>query len=308
MDKEKVPDGKEGNETMKIQEGYMPYLGYQTYYRIVGECEGNKKPLLLLHGGPGSTHNYFEVFDELAEDGRAIIMYDQLGCGNSFVENRPELWCSKTWDEELIALRKHLGLEHVHILGQSWGGMLLIEYLINYKPEGVQSAILSSTLPSAKLWAQEQHRQIRFLPKEMQDAIAKAEESGHFDAPEYLAANEEFMLRHCAGEVTEDSPECLRRPKKSGTEAYVHGWGPNEYVPSGSLRDFEYTDRLGEIQVPTLITNGTNDLCTPLVAKTMFDRIPNAKWELFEDSRHMPFVEEHAKYMQLMRRWMEEND
>ena len=113
---------------MKIQEGYMPYLGYQTYYRIVGECEGNKKPLLLLHGGPGSTHNYFEVFDELAEDGRAIIMYDQLGCGNSFVENRPELWCSKTWDEELIALRKHLGLEHVHILGQSWGGMLLIEY------------------------------------------------------------------------------------------------------------------------------------------------------------------------------------
>lgn len=293
---------------MKITEGYMPYLGYQTYYRIVGECTEGKKPLLLLHGGPGSTHNYFEVFDELADEGRAIIMYDQLGCGNSFVENRPELWCSETWDNELIELRKHLGLDQVHILGQSWGGMLLIEYLINYKPEGVQSAILSSTLPSAKLWAQEQHRQMRFMPKEMQEAIAKAEESGNFDDPEYLKANDEFMLRHCAGAVTEDSPECLRRPKKSGVEAYVYGWGPNEYVPSGSLKDFEYTDQLHTINVPTLITSGTNDLCSPLVAKTMYDRIPNAKWELFEDSRHMPFVEEHAKYMQLMREWLKAND
>ena len=70
---------------MKIREGYIPYLGYQTYYRIVGESRGGKKPLLLLHGGPGSTHNYFEVLDRLAEEGREVISYDQLGCGNSWV-------------------------------------------------------------------------------------------------------------------------------------------------------------------------------------------------------------------------------
>ena len=81
---------------MKITEGYMPYLGYKTYYRIAGECSGNKKPLILLHGGPGSTHNYFEVLDRLADEGRAIISYDQLGCGNSYVEGHSELWCSNS--------------------------------------------------------------------------------------------------------------------------------------------------------------------------------------------------------------------
>lgn len=293
---------------MKTTEGYMPYLGYQTYYRIVGECKDGKKPLLLLHGGPGSTHNYFEVLDALAETGRAVISYDQLGCGNSYVEGHPELWCQKTWDEELIQLRRHLGLDEVHLLGQSWGGMLAIEYLCDYAPEGITSVILSSTLSSASLWAHEQHRMIRFLSDEDQKAIQEAEATGHFDSPAYLAANDRFMLRHCAGEVTEDSPECLRRPKKSGSEAYLYGWGPNEYNPTGSLGNWEYTDKLDRITCPALIINGTNDLCTPLVAKTMYDRIPNAKWELFDGCRHMCFVEENKKYIQLLTRWMDETE
>ena len=75
---------------MKIVEGYMPFLEYQTYYRIVGE-KSDKAPLLLLHGGPGSTHNYFELFDELALSGRQIIMYDQLGCGLSSMPDNTDL-------------------------------------------------------------------------------------------------------------------------------------------------------------------------------------------------------------------------
>ena len=168
---------------MKITEGYMPYLGYKTYYRIAGECSDNKKPLILLHGGPGSTHNYFEVLDQLADEGRAIISYDQLGCGNSYVEGHSELWCSKTWMNELIELRKYLGLNELHLLGQSWGGMLSIEYLCDHKPEGIKSVILSSTHPSSKLWAHEQHRMIKFMSQEDQDAIAKAEATGNFDDP-----------------------------------------------------------------------------------------------------------------------------
>ena len=179
---------------MKITEGYMPYLGYKTYYRIAGECSGNKKPLILLHGGPGSTHNYFEVLDRLADEGRAIISYDQLGCGNSYVEGHSELWCSETWMNELIELRKYLGLDELHLLGQSWGGMLSIEYLCDHKPEGIKSVILSSTHPSARLWAQEQHRMIKFMSQEDQDAIAKAEATGNFDDPAYLAANECFFM------------------------------------------------------------------------------------------------------------------
>ena len=293
---------------LHVREGYMNYLGYKTYYRIVGECKGGKKPLVLLHGGPGSTHNYFEVLDCLAEEGRAIISYDQIGCGNSYVDGHPELWCDKTWDNELIQLRRHLGLEEIHLLGQSWGGMLAIEYLCNYKPQGIKSVILSSTLSSAKLWAHEQHRRIKFLSLEDQQAIAKAEKENKFDTPEYLAANEHFMLRHCAGEMTKESPECLRREKKSGSEAYLYGWGPNEYTPTGSLGNFEYTDQLKDIKEPALIISGTNDLCSPLIAKTMYDRIPNARWELFEDCRHMCFVEDNDRYCALLNEWMEKYD
>lgn len=293
---------------MKITEGYMPYLGYKTYYRIAGECSGNKKPLILLHGGPGSTHNYFEVLDRLADEGRAIISYDQLGCGNSYVEGHSELWCSKTWMNELIELRKYLGLNELHLLGQSWGGMLSIEYLCDHKPEGIKSVILSSTHPSSKLWAQEQHRMIKFMSQEDQDAISKAEATGNFDDPAYLAANERFMLLHAAGVPKDTDPECLRRPKKVGTDSYITAWGPNEYTPIGNLSNYEYRDKLKNIKEPALIINGANDLCTPLVAKTMYDSIPNSRWELFDDCRHVCFVEDTDRYCKLLNEWMEQND
>lgn len=293
---------------MKVNDGYMPFKGYKTYYRIVGENKDRRKPILLLHGGPGSTHNYFEVFDRLAEEGRQVISYDQIGCGNSYVDGHPELWTSETWLDELVAIRKHLHLDEVHILGQSWGGMLLIEYLIKNKPQGVCSAILSSTLPDSQLWGKEQHRMIKFMSEEDQKAIAKAEATGDYGNEDYLKANDRYMLLHCAGEVTDDSPECLRRPKKSGTESYIVGWGPNEYTPLGTLKDFNYTNRLNEITVPCLITSGTNDLCTPLIAKTMYDRIPDSRWELFDGARHMSFVEQNDKYCGILSKWLAEND
>ena len=294
---------------MEIREGYMPFLEYKTYYRVVGKNTGNKKPLVLLHGGPGSTHNYFEVLDRIAEeDGRQLVMYDQIGCGNSYVENRPDRWNSKVWIEELIELRKHLGLDEIHLLGQSGGGMQTLEYVCNYKPEGLKSIILSSTLPASWLWAEEAQRMIAQMPQDMQDAIKKATESGDYSSPEYQAAEAEYMRQHCAGEVTENDPECLRRPKKAGRESYVVGWGPNEFTPLGTLKDYDVIDQLGDIKEPALIINGGNDLCTPYVAKFMYDRIPNSEWELFRTCRHMCFVEDNDHYVEVLKKWMNKND
>lgn len=220
----------------KITEGYMPFRGYQTYYRIVGEQKDNgKAPLICLHGGPGSTHNYFEVLDNVADDDdRMIVMYDQLGCGNSYLDGHPEMWTQDLWLDELDALREHLGLDKCHIIGQSWGGMMQIAYAIERGAKGVKSFIISSGHPSSSLWAKEGMRRIKMMDEADQKAINHALETEDFTGEDYLKAVDHYMDRYCTY-WREDLPECCTRAKKSGGEAYLYGWGPNEFVPSGTL-------------------------------------------------------------------------
>ena len=294
---------------MQIKEKYLPFGNWQTYCRIVGEAT-DRAPLLLLHGGPGSSHNYFEVLDQVAEkSGRQVIMYDQLGCGNSSIpdDQAETAYTAQTWVKELENVREQLGLDQIHLLGQSWGGMLALIYLCDYQPEGVKSLILSSTLASAKLWSQELHRLIKYLPKGEQAAIKEAETTGNYDSLAYQAANAHFMEQH-AIKLTPDLPEPVLRKKKGGSLAYLTGWGPNEYTPIGNLHGYEYTDRLKDLHLPALITSGTDDLCTPLVAKSMYDNLPNARWELFAGCGHMPFVQENAKYQELLSDWLISQD
>ena len=291
-------------QKQKVEEGYMPFRGHQVYYRIVGERQEGKAPIILLHGGPGSTHNYFEVLDQIAETGHQVIMYDQLGCGKSYVEGHPELWKTETWVDELDALRKYLHLDQVHLLGQSWGGMLALAYVYERHPDGIRSLILSSTNPSASMWVKEQHRLGKYLPEKEQKAIAKAEATGDFDSKAYKSAIAHYMEQHCAAPVTADSPECLRREKKAGTLSYVYGWGPNELNATGDLKDFEYLEKMKSIDIPTLVISGSDDLCTPAIAKAMHDALPNSKWELFVGSRHMPFVEDHDHYCKVLAEWL----
>lgn len=292
-----------------IKEGYLPFEGLRTYYRIVGK-KSAKTPLVLLHGGPGSSHNYFEVLDDLAEqDDRQLIMYDQLGCGKSSQpdDQASTFYNKKTWVAELQHLRAFLGLKKIHLLGQSWGGMLAIIYLCDYRPQGVQSVILSSTLASAKLWASELHRLQHYLPASEQEAIKAAERTHDFSAPAYQKANAHFMVEHVIAPGS-DLPEPVRRQKSGGQKAYLTAWGPNEYSPEGNLHDYEYTAKLKTITQPVLITSGTDDLCTPLVAKRMFDQLPVARWELFQGCGHMPFVQQNKRYLALLRQWLAQHD
>ncbi len=294
---------------MNIKEGKIPFKGYETYYRIVNP-EGKNTPLLMLHGGPGSTHNYFEVVDKIAElSDRPLVMYDQIGCGESFVSGHPELFTAEVWMDELENIREQLGLEEVHILGQSWGGMLAIWYAIERKPKGVKSFILSSTLSSAKLWKEEQYRRISYMSKEDQEAIKYAIDNKDYEYKPYLDAVDKFMKLYCDDVASmEKIPECLTRPKQKGTEAYITGWGQNEFSPTGTLSRYDFTDRLCEIKQPTLVISGQIDLSSPFIAKTMYDNLPNAKWELFQYSRHVPYIEENEKYMDVVSSWVSSND
>ena len=144
--------------------------------------------MICLHGGPGSTHNYYEVLDNVADDDdRMIVMYDQIGCGNSYLDGHPELWNQKVWLDELDALRKHLGLDECHIIGQSWGGMMQIAYAIDYKPQGIKSFIISSGHPSSSpLGAR------RSSPHKMMPQICRTRSTMH---SKRVISQEKLMMR-----------------------------------------------------------------------------------------------------------------
>lgn len=296
---------------MNIREGYITFKTYKTYYRIVNP-EGKKTPLLICHGGPGSTHNSFETIDRLAfDDDRPIVMYDQLGCGQSSLDTpHPELWRKETWVEELENLRAKLNLSEIHLLGHSWGGMLSIIYLCDYHPSGIKSVVLSSTLSSVTLWRQETHRLLRYFTPEEQKWISDAENTNSFDTPQFKQVYDKYFTRHIGGPfVKGKDPDCLTREKKAGTESYLCAWGPSEFSPSGTLKDYEYTKKLSTITSPVLLCSGVDDESTPYQNKVMFDALQCKKqWQLFAESRHMSYVEENEKYIQTLRQFLNENE
>jgi len=293
---------------MKMIDGYMPFREYRTYYRVVGEA-GAAPPLLLLHGGPGYTARGFELLDPLAEiSGRQIITYDQLGCGRSSMPEQPALWQPRTWLDELAALRRHLGLKRIHLLGHSWGGMLAIQYLCDERPEGVLSLILSSTLPSTSLWEKEGRRLAGYLPQPMQDAIRESDASGDYTGPAWAEAIQEYLRRHCYGTAPGEQPEWTDLPENFGAEAYLAAWGPCEFLATGTLKQWEYRDKLHIITCPTLVLSGLMDECTPLIAKTIHDAISGSAWELFEFSAHMTYVTEKEKYCRVLAGWLREHE
>lgn len=292
----------------KVVEGYMPFREYQTYYRIVGEANPEKTPLLLLHGGPGSSHNYFELLDDYAEaSGRQLIMYDQVGCGKSSLPEDKSVYVKETWAEELIALREYLHLDQVHLSGQSWGGMLEMFYMTSYNPQGVKSVMINSSPASIKLWTEEQHRLIKYLSPEDQQAIADAEANNDFTGAKYLAANERYMDAYAWETDKSKLPEPMQRPT-NGQRASFIAEGPNEFTENGSISDFEVTDQLYKIKVPVMMTSGTDDLCTPLIAKSVVDHIPGAKWHLFANSRHLALLDQHDEFIALLDQWLTAND
>jgi proline iminopeptidase len=186
--------------------------------------------------------------------------------------------------------------------------MLAIEYLVDHRPEGVRSVVLSSSLPACWLWGEEQHRQMRYLPADERAAIAEGERTGRYDSAAFRAAQDHYMTLFCSGPASPDDPECLRRPKRAGRESYLATQGDNEFSPTGIFSTWDYLDRIHEIEQPALVISGTDDLCTPRIAKSMADRIPNARWELMAGCRHMCFADDTNGYVTLLESWLAEND
>jgi L-proline amide hydrolase len=282
-------------------EGTIPYAGGQTWYRIIGDGEEpGKLPLLCLHGGPGALHDYLEPLGELAATGRRVVFYDQIGCGRSWIAKPADVWTVELFVREVQAVRDALGLDRLHLFGSSWGGMLAMEYALT-EPDGLESLVLSSSPASIPLWEAETGRLRRELPPEIQAVLDEHEAAGTLDSPEYEAATMEFYKRHVCR--IDPFPDCVQRSFAGLGEhpdVYLALQGPNEFVITGTLKTWDIADRLGEIDVPTLITAGGHDEFTPAQAQRLQEGIRGSKLVTFENASHMQFVEEPERYRELV--------
>jgi L-proline amide hydrolase len=288
--------------TQPTTEGYIPFKGYKTWYKIVGEKEEpGKLPLLLLHGGPGACHDYLWSLAAMADTGRRVIFYDQLGCGLSHIdESKPEMWTVDLYVEEVDAVRKALVLDRIHLLGQSWGGMLAMEYMIR-QPKGIASVTIASSPASMIQWVEEANKLREQLPPEINATLLKHEADGTTSDPEYVTAMTEFYNRHVCRIVP--NPDYVQRSfakLADYPEVYNTMNGPSEFHVIGTLKNWDVIPELGKINAPTLVTSGKHDEATPVIAETVHKGIPGSEWVLFENSSHTAHVEEADRYLQIL--------
>ena len=281
---------------MKAREGYVEFRGYRTWYRFVGELNTPVTPLLALHGGPGSTHNYFAPLEGLAAE-RPVVLYDQIGCGKS---DRPEDidWSVEVFRDEVAALRDQLGLERIHLLGTSWGGMLAQEHVLA-GAQGIVTLTLSSTLANLALWNEEQLRLRDALPPDVIEVLDRHERAGTYDDPEYEEAMEAYFDRHFyRGPKPRAELEAMAAQK--ATDVYRAMQGPNEWTTTGALKGWDTRERLREIDAPTLVVRGRYDMCTEPIAAELVKGIPGAHEVVLEHSSHTPVLEETDRYLEVV--------
>lgn len=285
-----------------VSEGYADFRGYRTWYRVAGELGTGALPLLALHGGPGSTHHYFGPLEYLAVE-RPVVVYDQIGCGAS---DRPQdlEWSVGVFREEVEAVRSQLGLDQIHLLGTSWGGMLALEHVLS-GADGIVGLILSSTLASVDQWAAEQLKLRVALPADVVEVLESHERTGTYDDPEYERALEEYFDRHFY-RGPQPRPELERMSAEKSVHVYRAMQGPNEWTVTGALKGWDVRDRLGDIDAPTLVIRGRHDMSTDPISATLVNGIRGAREVVLEESSHTPVLEQTDEYLEAISDFMRE--
>lgn len=284
-------------------EGMVAVPGGNVWFTRVGGGAG--LPLLVVHGGPGLPHTYLRSLERLADE-REVVYWDQLGCGKSDRPSDRELWTMQRSVAEMRSVVQGLGLNRFHIFGNSWGGMLAQQYALDV-PSGAASLTISNSIASIPQFAEMVARLKSGLDPATQSAIERHEAAGTTYTAEYQAAirtwNETYLCR-----LRPWPPELLAAFAEMGTDIFETMFGPSDFRIVGTIRDWDVFDRLAEIRLPTLILAGRFDECVPEHMWDMHQRIAGSRFELFESTAHMPFIEERGKFDRVMRAFLRLHD
>jgi proline-specific peptidase len=276
---------------------------YRVWAKVLGGGAKVQRPaLLVLHGGPGMAHDYLENLSELATASQKVVFYDQLGCGRSDCPDEPDRWHLPRFVKEVDYVRQALDLKDVVILGQSWGGMLAIEYMLTH-PLGVAGLVLSNSLANSILWAAEIKELTHQLPEPHLSAIKAAESGSITDPQAYQRAVLAFSSRHLLR--MDPLPPMIVQALQSTSQVYEVMWGKSEFSVSGNLKAWDRTQDLGKISVPVQIISGEFDESTPRQNEMLHHGLKNSTWTLMPGCSHLSNLENPEQYLSIVQAFLD---
>ena len=283
----------------------IPIITSKGTFKVWTKRIGNnpKIKLLLLNGGPGATHEYFECFENfLPAEGIEIIYYDQLGCGNSENPNDVVLWDLARYVEEVEQVRKALNLDasNFYMLGHSWGGILAMEYALKYQKnmKGLIISNMMSSCPEYGKYADE------VLAKQMDPKVLaelnQIEAAKDFTNPRYMELLiPNFYEKHILRFPAKDWPEPVNRSfAKMNQSLYVSMQGPSEFGISGKLEKWDRKADLKNITIPTLVIGAKYDTMDPKHMEEMSKLVQNGTYLFCPKGSHMDFYDDQKVYFE----------
>jgi proline iminopeptidase len=252
--------------------------------------------LLTLHGGPGCTHEYLECFEDfLPPQGIRVIYYDQLGSHYSDQPDEPGLWTAERFREEVEQVRVALGLEDFYLYGHSWGGMLAIEYALKYQRhlKGMIVSNMTASIPSYVAYINELRQK---LSPESIRTLERYEATGEYTSPEYekVMFGEIYASHLCR---VSPWPEPLARMfRHMNQKVYQTMQGPNEFVVTGTFKDWDRWADLSRIGVPALLSVGRFDTMSVADIERMGSLMPQARVAVCESGSHCSMYDDQERY------------
>lgn len=290
------------------REAMVPVEGGQIYVRINGDLNNGRPPIVMTHGGPGSSHWYFLNATALADE-RAVILYDQLDSGRSENPNDPANWRVERFVDELETIRTRLGIERWHVLGTSWGGTVALEYGARGY-DALAGLILSSPLISTEIWLRDANRLKDAMPPAIRDLLYLCDTPGAADEAACEQATEAFYRRHI--QLYDPTPEIAAYraalPRSFNAEIYNHMWGRAEFTASGTLRDYEGTSLLARLDGKrTLFVTGEADEAIPETVAA-FAAQTGADFAVVPGAAHFAMNDNPQAYLAILRPWLLKRD
>jgi proline iminopeptidase len=295
--------GPQTSGVYPLDEGFVDANGVLIYYQSMGKGE----PLVVVHGGPGASHDYFLPHLLPLMRHNRVIFIDERGSGKSSLLEDPAGYTVENMVEDVEAVRKALGLGKINLLGHSYGGVLAQAYALKYQ-QNLSHLILASTFASTKAMNEVFVRMREKMAPELRERIARMEAEGLFGHGKDFEKNRytnDYMIA-AWGEgyfpyLYQNRPDPNYDPAASGNTSwalYREMWGSHgEFIIDGNLKSVEYTDRLPTLKVPTLITVGDHDECDPSLSQAMHEKIAGSQLVVLPNSGHMTFVDQPGLFL-----------